>query len=73
MFSFLAVIGRFIKRLFLAVKFACLDYDASLKRTKTPTQRLVIWTVVLVCVVVLVIFLLSILGDIFGRMTGIFE
>lgn len=36
-------IGLFLQNFFTALKFALLDYDITLRRTKTDKQRIIIW------------------------------
>lgn len=50
----------FFGQVFQAFKFAAYDYDVTLRRTKTPLQRIIIWAAIsLVIVAVLVGLLFS--------------
>lgn len=42
----------FLSRLFLGLKFAAIEYDEQLKRTKTPKQRFVRWLIVVIVVLI---------------------
>lgn len=44
-------IGLFLANIFTALKFAAFDYDVVLRRTKTPRQRLIIWTIIFTIVI----------------------
>ena len=39
-------IGLFLQNLFTALKFAAFDYDVTLRRTKTPKERIIIWILI---------------------------
>lgn len=51
--------GLFLQNVFTALKFAAFDYDATLRRTKTDKQRLIIWlTIFIITITVCYLFLL---------------
>lgn len=43
MWKIIDKIGLFLQNIFTALKFAAFDYDATLRRTKTDKQRIIIW------------------------------
>lgn len=67
----LSVIALFVKKftidLYLAVKFACLEYDSQLQKTRTPTQRFIIWFFIVATGVVLILFVLNVIATLFLR------
>jgi hypothetical protein len=59
-FAAVNAIKLFLWKLYKAVVFAVLDYDAQLQLTKTPRQRLIIWSAVTLISItgVIIIFLI---------------
>ncbi len=62
MWKIIDQLGLLFVNFFNAVKFAAYDYDAKLKMSKTPRQRAIIWTVIVITTIVFVYLLLSLVG-----------
>lgn len=52
----------FISNFFNAVKFSAFDYDAKLQLTKTPRQRVIIWSFVIAITMLVIYMFLVLLG-----------
>lgn len=64
MWKIIDKLGLFFVNFFNAVKFAAFDYDVSLRRTKTPRQRLIIWGIIFSIAFIVCYFILFFLGRI---------
>lgn len=62
MWVFLDKLGLLIVNIFNALKFAAYDYDAKLKITKTPKQRFLIWSAVILLAFIFIFSILLIIG-----------
>ncbi len=64
MWKIIDQIGLLLVNIFNALKFAAYDYDARLKITKTPRERLIIWTTVALLTLVGIFATLFLLGTV---------
>lgn len=63
MWKVLDKLGELFLNFFTALKYAVFDYDAKMQVTKTPKQRMLIWTAVGVLTFIAVFSALLILGS----------
>lgn len=63
MWKVLGKLGELFLNFFTALKYAAYDYDAKLQITKTPKQRFLLWTAVVLLTFITILSVLLILGS----------
>ncbi|MBI3366409.1 hypothetical protein HY041_02160 [Candidatus Roizmanbacteria bacterium] len=64
MWKILDKLGFLLVNIFNAVKFAAYDYDAKLKITKTPQQRMMTWAGIIFVTAVSIFTILMMIGSV---------